>query len=110
IVVPRLFEGDHAYIVQDDGKRIIFMIPYERDFTLIGTTDVVVDAIGAGAAISPDEIDYLCRSVSRYTRQPVTPDMVAWTYSGIRPLYDNGVDDPSAVPRDYTLVLDEADG
>lgn len=110
IVVPRLFEGDHAYIVQDDGKRIIFMIPYERDFTLIGTTDVVVDGIGAGAAISADEIDYLCRSVSRYTRQPVTPDMVVWTYSGIRPLYDNGVDDPSAVTRDYTLVLDEAEG
>ena len=107
IVVPKLFEGEHAYIVQDSGKRIIFMIPYEQDFTLIGTTDVVVDAIGDGAAISAEEIDYLCTSVSRYTRRPVTPDMVVWSYSGIRPLYDNGVDDPSAVTRDYTLVLDD---
>jgi glycerol-3-phosphate dehydrogenase len=107
IVVPKLFDGEHAYIVQDSGKRIIFMIPYEQDFTLIGTTDVVVDAIGAGAAISPSEIDYLCQSVSRYTRRPVTPEMVVWSYSGIRPLYDNGVDDPSAVTRDYTLVLDD---
>ncbi|MBK4735466.1 glycerol-3-phosphate dehydrogenase [Noviherbaspirillum pedocola] len=106
IIVPRLFEGEHAYIVQDAGKRIIFMIPYERDFTLIGTTDVVVDAIAKGASISQQEIDYLCSSVSRYTRQPVTPDMVVWSYSGIRPLYDNGVDDPSAVTRDYTLILD----
>jgi glycerol-3-phosphate dehydrogenase len=107
IIVPRLFEGEHAYIVQDEGKRIIFMIPYEQEFTLIGTTDVVVDAIAEGAGISQAEIDYLCASVSRYTREPVTPDMVVWSYSGIRPLYDNGVDDPSAVTRDYTLVLDE---
>ncbi|MDB5822364.1 MAG: glycerol-3-phosphate dehydrogenase [Herminiimonas sp.] len=108
IVVPKLFEGEHAYILQDAGKRIIFMIPYEQDFTLIGTTDVVVDAIGTGAAISKDEIDYLCESVSRYTRQAVTPEMVVWSYSGVRPLYDNGIDDPSAVTRDYTLVLDDA--
>jgi glycerol-3-phosphate dehydrogenase len=107
IVVPRLFEGEHAYIVQDAGKRIIFMIPYEQDFTLIGTTDVVVKAVGDGAAISPAEIDYLCASVSRYTSRPVTPEMVVWSYSGVRPLYDNGVDDPSAVTRDYTLVLDD---
>lgn len=107
IVVPRLFDGEHAYIVQDAGKRIIFMIPYEQEFTLIGTTDVVVDSVGDGAKISPEEIDYLCTSVSRYTRQPVTPDMVVWSYSGVRPLYDNGVDDPSAVTRDYTLVLDD---
>jgi glycerol-3-phosphate dehydrogenase len=107
IIVPKLFEGEHAYIVQDAGKRIIFMIPYEQDFTLVGTTDVVVDSIGNGAAISPAEVAYLCTSVSRYTRKPVTPDMVVWSYSGIRPLYDNGVDDPSAVTRDYTLVLDD---
>jgi glycerol-3-phosphate dehydrogenase len=106
IVVPKLFEGEHAYILQDAGKRIIFMIPYEQDFTLIGTTDVVVDTIGTGPAISKEEIDYLCESVSRYTRHAVTPEMVVWSYSGIRPLYDNGIDDPSAVTRDYTLVLD----
>jgi glycerol-3-phosphate dehydrogenase len=108
IVVPRLFEGEHAYIVQDAGKRIVFMIPYEQDFTLIGTTDVVVESIGAGPKISKEEIDYLCQSVNRYTSQVVTPEMVVWTYSGVRPLYDNGIDDPSAVTRDYTLVLDDA--
>jgi glycerol-3-phosphate dehydrogenase len=107
IVVPRLFEGSHAYIVQDAGKRIIFMIPYEQDFTLIGTTDVVVDGLGQGARISEQEIDYLCASVSRYTQKRVTPQDVVWSYSGVRPLYDNGVDDPSAVTRDYTLILDE---
>lgn len=107
IVVPRLYEGKHAYIVQDAGKRIIFMIPYEDEFTLIGTTDVVVDAIAQGTRISEQEIDYLCTTVSRYTRQPVTPESIVWSYSGVRPLYDNGVDDPSAVTRDYTLVLDD---
>ncbi|OWT66340.1 glycerol-3-phosphate dehydrogenase [Candidimonas nitroreducens] len=107
IVVPRLYQGDHAYIVQDAGKRIIFMIPYEREFTLIGTTDVAVDAAADGVRISREEIDYLCTSVSRYTPHAVTPDMVVWSYSGVRPLYDNGKGDPSAVTRDYTLVLDD---
>ena len=109
IVVPRLYEGEHAYIVQDSGKRIIFMIPYERDFTLIGTTDMVVNDIGEGSAISQEELDYLCTQVSRYSARPVTPDQVVWSYSGIRPLYDDGTEDPSAVTRDYTLVLEDGD-
>ena len=109
IVVPKLYEGEHAYIVQDSGKRIIFMIPYERDFTLIGTTDMVVDSISAGGAISQQELDYLCTQVSRYSAKPVTPEQVVWSYSGIRPLYDDGSEDPSAVTRDYTLVLEDGD-
>jgi glycerol-3-phosphate dehydrogenase len=109
IVVPRLYEGEHAYIVQDSGKRIIFMIPYERDFTLIGTTDMVVDNIGEGGAISRQELDYLCTQVSRYSAKPVTPEQVVWSYSGIRPLYDDGSEDPSAVTRDYTLVLEDGE-
>jgi glycerol-3-phosphate dehydrogenase len=109
IVVPRLYEGEHAYIVQDSGKRIIFMIPYERDFTLIGTTDMVVDSIGEGGAITQQELDYLCAQVSRYSAKPVTPEQVVWSYSGIRPLYDDGSEDPSAVTRDYTLVLEDGD-
>ena len=109
IVVPKLYEGEHAYIVQDSGKRIIFMIPYERDFTLIGTTDMVVDNIADGAKISQQELDYLCTQVSRYSAKPVTPDQVVWSYSGIRPLYDDGSEDPSAVTRDYTLVLEDGD-
>ena len=109
IVVPRLYEGEHAYIVQDSGKRIIFMIPYERDFTLIGTTDMVVDSISEGGAISQQELEYLCTQVSRYSARPVTPEQVVWSYSGIRPLYDDGTEDPSAVTRDYTLVLEDGD-
>ena len=109
IVVPKLYEGEHAYIVQDSGKRIIFMIPYERDFTLIGTTDMVVDSIAEGGTISQQELDYLCTQVSRYSAKPVTPDQVVWSYSGIRPLYDDGSEDPSAVTRDYTLVLEDGD-
>jgi glycerol-3-phosphate dehydrogenase len=107
--VPKLYEGEHAYIVQDSGKRIIFMIPYERDFTLIGTTDMMVDSISEGGAISQQELDYLCTQVSRYSATPVTPAQVVWSYSGIRPLYDDGSDDPSAVTRDYTLVLEDGD-
>ena len=109
IVVPRLYEGEHAYIVQDSGKRIIFMIPYERDFTLIGTTDMVVDSISEGAKITQQELEYLCTQVSRYSARPVTPDQVVWSYSGIRPLYDDGSVDPSAVTRDYTLVLEDGE-
>jgi glycerol-3-phosphate dehydrogenase len=110
IVVPRLYEESHAYILQDGGKRIFFMIPYERDFTLIGTTDVAVQDIAEGSAISQDELHYLCDSVSRYARRPVKPEQVVWSYSGVRPLYDDGSDDPSAITRDYTLLLDEEQG
>jgi len=109
IVVSKLYEGEHAYIVQDSGKRIIFMIPYERDYTLIGTTDMVVGDIAEGDAISQQELDYLCTQVSRYSARPVTPDQVVWSYSGIRPLYDDGSQDPSAVTRDYTLALEDGD-
>jgi glycerol-3-phosphate dehydrogenase len=108
IVVPRLYSEDHAYILQDDGKRIIFMIPYEERFTLIGTTDVAVQSIDEARAISAAELQYLCDSVSRYARKPVTPEQVVWSYSGVRPLYDDGSADPSAITRDYTLVLDDA--
>jgi glycerol-3-phosphate dehydrogenase len=108
IVVPRQFPGQHAFILQNDDKRIVFLIPYEGDFTLIGTTDIEVrDAPGA-AAISPEEIDYLCRAANRYLAKPIAPGDVVWSYAGVRPLYDDGQSDPSAVTRDYTLVLDVA--
>ena len=108
IVVPRLFPGKHAFILQNDDKRIVFMIPYEQDFTLIGTTDVeVTDAPGA-SSISPAEVEYLCRAVNRYLAKPIGPTNVVWSYSGVRPLYDDGESDPSAITRDYTLVLDVA--
>jgi len=108
IVVPRLFEHDHAYIFQNPDKRIIFAIPYEGDFTLIGTTDVEHHGPVGEARIDAAEIAYLCEQASRYFAQPVTPAQVVWSYSGVRPLLDDESGDPSAVTRDYQLDLDHA--
>jgi len=104
IVVPRLFTHDHAYIFQNPDKRIIFAIPYQDDFTLIGTTDIEIEGDDpAGAHITEDEIAYLCTQASRYFDKPVLPADVVWTYSGVRPLLDDESGDPSAVTRDYLL-------
>nr|WP_242616903.1 glycerol-3-phosphate dehydrogenase [Rivibacter subsaxonicus] len=104
IVVPRCFAHDHAYIFQNPDRRIIFAIPYEGDFTLIGTTDVEIEGDDPGAArIDADEIAYLCEQASRYFRQPLRPADVVWSYSGVRPLLDDASGDPSAVTRDYLL-------
>ncbi|WP_207485832.1 glycerol-3-phosphate dehydrogenase [Arenibaculum pallidiluteum] len=110
IVVPRLYEGDHAYILQNEDRRIVFAIPYEHRFTLIGTTDVDYRGDPAKVAISEDETAYLCRLVDRYFERQLTPADVAWSYSGVRPLYDDRTEDASAVTRDYVLELDTADG
>ena len=105
IVVPRLFEGDHAFILQNPDKRIVFAIPYEQDFTLIGTTDVTVGAEEGRPTISAAETDYLCESVNRYFARSIGAGDVVWSYSGVRPLYDDGRSDASAVTRDYVLKL-----
>jgi len=106
IVVPRIHDRRHAYILQNPDRRIVFLIPYEREFTLVGTTDVPLSESDGRPQISAGEIDYLCAAASRYTARPVTRDAVAWSYSGVRPLYDDGSADPSAVTRDYHLMLD----
>lgn len=111
IVVPRQFDHDHAYIFQNTDGRIVFAIPYEDDFTLIGTTDVDVQGDPEDSTISQDEIDYLCAAVSGYFKSPIKPDDIVWTYAGIRPLYDEGDNDGQAAQkatRDY--VLDFRDG
>ena len=108
IVVPRLFDHGHAYIFQNPDKRIIFAIPYEHDFTLIGTTDVEHHGAIGAAKIDESEIDYLCEQASRYFAKAVVPGDVVWTYSGVRPLLDDESGDPSAVTRDYSLDLDTA--
>ena len=113
IVIPRIHEERHAFILQNPDRRVIFMIPYERQFTLVGTTDVPVTRDDYRARISRQEIDYLCEAASRYAEKPITPGMVVWSYSGVRPLYDDGSENPSAVTRDYHLLLDtgaEPDG
>jgi len=103
IVVPRCFEHDHAYIFQNPDKRIIFAIPYEQHFTLIGTTDVELQGDPRDAGVGEDEIAYLCEQASRYFTNPVHPADVVWSYAGVRPLLDDASGDPSAVTRDYML-------
>lgn len=105
VVVRRLHDSPHAFILQNDDRRVVFVIPYERDFTLIGTTDVVVGPQPGPVAIDPSETVYLCRAASRWLARPVTPEDVVWSYSGVRPLYDDGAADASAVTRDYVLDL-----
>ena len=105
IVVPSLFDGDHAYMLQQPDKRIVFAIAYEGNKTLIGTTDVPVEQ-PEDAVIAPDEIDYLCEAANRYFTTQIAPADVVATYSGVRPLYDDGASEAKAVTRDYVLELD----
>ncbi len=107
IVLPRLYDGEHAFILQNDDRRVVFMIPWEGRFTLVGTTDIPVAAPDQAEA-TQEEVDYLCRAVNRYLEKPVAPRAVLWRYAGVRPLYDDGSSDPSAVTRDYTLRVDAA--
>ena len=106
IVVRRLFDHPHAYIFQHPDGRIVFAIPYEHDFTLIGTTDIDYHGDLDAVAIDRDEVDYLCALSSRYFRKPVVPADVVWSYSGVRPLVDDNASNASAVTRDYRLELD----
>lgn len=106
IVVPRLFEHDHAYIFQQPDRRIVFAIPYERDYTLIGTTDVDYREDPSAPRISSAEIDYLCAAASRYFQRPVLAEDVVWTYSGVRPLLEDDSEKASDATRDYVLDLD----
>jgi len=110
IVVPRLFEGDHAYMLQNPDRRIVFAIPYEDRFTLVGTTDVAWDAPPGPASITAEEVDYLCESINRYFEKPITARDVAWSYAGVRPLFDDHANDASAVTRDYVLEVDAPHG
>jgi glycerol-3-phosphate dehydrogenase len=105
IVVPRLFDGDQAYMLQQPDKRIVFAIAYEGGNTLIGTTDVAVER-PEDAVISADEISYLCAAANRYFIKQIAPADVIRTYSGVRPLYDDGASEAKAVTRDYVLELD----
>ena len=105
IVVPRVHDGAHAYILQNADNRIVFVIPYQERYTLIGTTDIAVDNY-ENPAISGDEVDYLLDLANTYLAQPLARSDVVWTYSGVRPLYDDGSSDPSAVTRDYVFKLD----
>jgi glycerol-3-phosphate dehydrogenase len=106
IVVLRLYEGDQAYILQNDDRRIVFAIPYEGRFTLIGTTDLAYQGDPSQLQISAEETAYLCGVVNRYFKRAVAPADVRWSYAGTRPLYDDASENASAVTRDYVFELD----
>jgi glycerol-3-phosphate dehydrogenase len=110
IVVPQLFDHDFPYIFQNPDGRIVFAIPYEDDFTLIGTTDVDFTGDPGEVAISEEETRYLCDAVNVYFKRKITPADVVWTYSGVRPLYDDAAESAAAATRDYVLQLDHAPG
>jgi glycerol-3-phosphate dehydrogenase len=109
IVVRKLYDHDRAYMFQNEDGRIVFVIPYQNDFTLIGTTDRDYEGDPAKVEITKDEVDYLCQSVSGYLARPVTSADVVWTYAGVRPLYDDGASEAKAATRDYVFELDAAD-
>jgi len=110
IVVGRLYEGDHAYALQHTDRRLVFVIPYLDDYTLIGTTDVPWHGKPGPAEIDPAETEYLCELVNRFFERQIGSAEVVWSYAGIRALQDDGAAEASAVTRDYVLELDAPAG
>ena len=110
IVVPKLYDHGKCYFFQGEDGRIIFTIPYETDFTLIGTTDAEHKDVGTKPVCTPEEQSYLANFASNYFKKPVTTDDIIWTYSGVRPLYDDGATSATAATRDYVLKVNETAG
>ena len=110
IVVPRKHERDHAYIFQHTDGRVVFALPYQHAFTLIGTTDIPFDGNRDRVEISREELTYLCAAASEYFREPVCEADVVSTYAGVRPLYDDHAASSSTVTRDYVLEIDANEG
>ncbi len=110
IVTPRLYDHDKCYFFQGEDGRIIFAIPYEQDFTLIGTTDQDHSDPSEPPVCIEAEQDYLCAFASKYLEKPVSRKDIVWTYSGVRPLYDDGASSATAATRDYTLKVDAEGG
>lgn len=110
IVVRKLFDHDTGYIFQNPDRRVVFALPYERDYTLIGTTDESFHGDPAGVAPSGAEIAYLCDTATRYFRQPVAPADIVYAFAGVRSLNDDGSKRPEDVTRDYHLAFDKSFG
>ena len=106
IVVRKMFDHPYPYIFQGGDGRVLFAIPFEEDYTLLGTTDVEIDADPGPVAIGAEEVDYLCAAANEYFEAPLSPRDVVWSYSGIRPLFDDRARNASEVTRDYALQLD----
>jgi glycerol-3-phosphate dehydrogenase len=110
IVVARLYEGGQAYILQNTDKRIIFLLPFLDAFTIVGTTDSPYHGDPGKVAITPGEIDYLVMAANRFLRRPIAQGDIVWSYSGVRPLYDDGSVNASAMTRDYAFDIDAPEG
>lgn len=110
VVVDKLFSHNRSYIFQNADGRIIFAIPYEKDFTLLGTTDLDYSGDASDVSISSEELDYLCDVASEYFRKPVQRSHVVWAFSGVRPLFDDGADSAQEATRDYVLRLESQSG
>jgi D-erythritol 1-phosphate dehydrogenase len=110
IILRKFWEGEQAYFLQNDDKRLIFVNPYEGDLCLIGTTDIPFDGKAEDVAITPDEVDYLLAAVNRYFKIELRPTDVLQAFSGVRPLYDDNAANPSAVTRDYVFDVDAPGG
>jgi glycerol-3-phosphate dehydrogenase len=108
LVVPKFWDGRHAYLLQNDDRRVIFVNPYEDRLALIGTTDIPYDGRVEDVAIDDAETEYLLRVLRRYFRNPPELRDVVNKFSGIRPLYDDNAENPSAVTRDYVFEIDGA--
>ncbi len=110
LVVDKMYDGDHGYILQNSDKRIVFVLPFQQQFTLIGTTDIGYQGDPQTAKISAEEQQYLLDVVSQYFKQHLSDRDVIWTYSGVRPLQSDQHDNPSKVTRDYDFALNDIDG
>jgi len=110
IIVKKWWEGQNAYLVQNHDKRVIFINPYEGDMALIGTTDIPWEGRAEDVTIAQTEVDYLLAAVNRYFKEKLRPSDVLHSFSGVRPLFDDGKGNPSAVTRDYVFDLDETGG
>ncbi|HXV09741.1 MAG TPA: glycerol-3-phosphate dehydrogenase, partial [Burkholderiales bacterium] len=110
IVVPRLYEGEHSCILQNDDGRVVFACAYEGGYTLIGTTEVELRGAPGPCQATPEEVAYLCRAANRYFARPISPGDVVWSYCGVRPLFDDGSPNPSAISREYVLRVDAENG
>ncbi|HKU15060.1 MAG TPA: glycerol-3-phosphate dehydrogenase [Steroidobacteraceae bacterium] len=110
IVVPRLFPGKHAFMLQNPDSRIVFAIPYEQKWTLVGTTDVPFSGDAAHVRIADEEIRYLCDTINSYFQRSIAPSDVRWSYAGVRPLWDDESASASRVTRDYRLELSHEPG
>ncbi|MGI9475258.1 MAG: glycerol-3-phosphate dehydrogenase [Hyphomicrobiaceae bacterium] len=106
IVLHKLYDHDHCYFFQNADSRIFFAIPYEQDFTLIGTTDRDYEGAADDVAISNEEVEYLLDATNAYFKQAITRDNIVWSYSAVRPLYDDGASKAQEATRDYVLTLE----